>query len=126
MRAKSASETLSFVDVVLTRGTKAKSSQGELCKTSFYTMRLNGEPARVRTVDLLIKSQLLYQLSYGLTSCGHGGCTGIRTRDRLIKSQMLYQLSYTPNCVRRSDGGCISGLSEKRKGTRPRFLKCLV
>ena len=26
----------------------------------------NGEPARVRTVDLLIKSQLLYQLSYGL------------------------------------------------------------
>ena len=26
---------------------------------------LNGEPVRVRTGDLLIKSQLLYQLSYG-------------------------------------------------------------
>ncbi len=25
-----------------------------------------------------------------------GGCTGIRTQDRLIKSQLLYQLSYTP------------------------------
>ncbi len=25
----------------------------------------NGEPVRVRTGDLLIKSQLLYQLSYG-------------------------------------------------------------
>ncbi len=29
-----------------------------------------GEPARVRTVDLLIKSQLLYQLSYGLPNAG--------------------------------------------------------
>ncbi len=29
-----------------------------------------GEPARVRTVDLLIKSQLLYQLSYGLPKAG--------------------------------------------------------
>ncbi|KZL14633.1 hypothetical protein PsAD37_04744 [Pseudovibrio sp. Ad37] len=61
-------------------------------------MRLNGEPARVRTVDLLIKSQLLYQLSYGLTKheTSIGGCIGIRTLDRLIKSQLLYQLSYTP------------------------------
>ena len=30
----------------------------------------DGEPARVRTVDLLIKSQLLYQLSYGLPKAG--------------------------------------------------------
>ena len=26
---------------------------------------MNGVPSRVRTCDLLIKSQLLYQLSYG-------------------------------------------------------------
>ena len=26
----------------------------------------NGEPARIRTVDRLIKSEMLYQLSYGL------------------------------------------------------------
>ncbi len=26
----------------------------------------NGEPARIRTVDILIKSEALYQLSYGL------------------------------------------------------------
>ncbi len=42
-----------------------KAPEWELCEISFCTMRLNGEPARVRTVDLLIKSQLLYQLSYG-------------------------------------------------------------
>ena len=60
-------------------------------------------PAGVRTLDTLIKSQVLYQLSYGcinfsklkearLTSC----CTpaGVRTLDTLIKSQVLYQLSY--------------------------------
>ena len=28
-------------------------------------VRENGEPDRIRTCDLLIKSQLLYQLSYG-------------------------------------------------------------
>ena len=31
----------------------------------FY--EVNGEPRRIRTFDLLIKSQLLYQLSYGPT-----------------------------------------------------------
>ena len=37
------------------------------CETVTDFLGENGEPARVRTVDLLIKSQLLYQLSYGLT-----------------------------------------------------------
>ena len=32
-----------------------------------HTLRDNGEPAGVRTLDLLIKSQLLYQLSYRLS-----------------------------------------------------------
>ena len=31
--------------------------------------RENGEPDRIRTCDPLIKSQLLYQLSYGPTIC---------------------------------------------------------
>ncbi len=64
----------------------------------------------IRTLDRLIKSQMLYQLSYTpvignrsskadafpLERKRSGGCIGIRTLDRLIKSQMLYQLSYTP------------------------------
>lgn len=33
----------------------------------FHIYRKNGEPAGVRTLDLLIKSQLLYQLSYRLS-----------------------------------------------------------
>ena len=42
---------------------------GCVCKL-LYLMKIFGEPARVRTVDLLIKSQLLYQLSYGLPKAG--------------------------------------------------------
>ena len=62
-------------------------------------------PAGARTLDTLIKSQVLYQLSYGcISQCAFkkkGGslasfCTpaGARTLDTLIKSQVLYQLSY--------------------------------
>ena len=40
-------------------------------------------PAGARTLDTLIKSQVLYQLP-----------AGARTLDTLIKSQVLYQLSY--------------------------------
>ena len=46
-----------------------------------------------RTKDPLIKSQLLYQLSYASIRTG-GGRTWARTKDPLIKSQLLYQLSY--------------------------------
>src|ERR1044072_1046527 len=41
----------------------------------------NGEPSWIRTSDLLIKSQLLYQLSYGpdlRVTYGRGGGAGIR------------------------------------------------
>ena len=71
-------------------------------------------PAGARTLDTLIKSQVLYQLSYGCNQLfkKKGGslssslcilCTpaGARTLDTLIKSQVLYQLSY----------GCILFLS---------------
>ncbi len=51
-------------------------------------------PAGGRTLDTLIKSQVLYQLSYKRKKIF--GCTpaGGRTLDTLIKSQVLYQLSY--------------------------------
>ena len=34
-------------------------------RNNLQVLEINGEPDRVRTCDLLIKSQLLYQLSYG-------------------------------------------------------------
>ena len=66
-------------------------------------------PAGARTLDTLIKSQVLYQLSYGCLifnvkqsfqkerrTASSLFCTpaGARTLDTLIKSQVLYQLSY--------------------------------
>lgn len=62
------------------------------------------DPGEARTLDPLIKSQLLYQLSYGVknkkslrnssekfTICD---LAGARTQDPNIKSVVLYQLSY--------------------------------
>ena len=61
-------------------------------------------PAGARTLDTLIKSQVLYQLSYGCNFQKErrslsSFCTpaGARTLDTLIKSQVLYQLSYGCN-----------------------------
>ena len=57
-------------------------------------------PAGARTLDTLIKSQVLYQLSYKRNySYGIMRSTpaGARTLDTLIKSQVLYQLSYKRN-----------------------------
>ena len=53
-------------------------------------------PAGARTLDTLIKSQVLYQLSYKRSIFILALCTpaGARTLDTLIKSQVLYQLSY--------------------------------
>ncbi len=55
-------------------------------------------PAGARTLDTLIKSQVLYQLSYKRIALSFlfVFCTpaGARTLDTLIKSQVLYQLSY--------------------------------
>ena len=52
-------------------------------------------PAGARTLDTLIKSQVLYQLSYGCKRfVDESTPAGARTLDTLIKSQVLYQLSY--------------------------------
>ena len=49
--------------------------------------------AGTRTRDPMVKSHLLYQLSYR-SNCGSGG---IRTHDPHIKSVQLYRLSYGPD-----------------------------
>ena len=50
---------------------------------------------RTRTADLLITSELLYQLSYTGSGSGIGGAWGrSRTTDTMIFSHVLYQLSY--------------------------------
>ena len=62
----------------------------------FAVLIFGSTPAGGRTLDTLIKSQVLYQLSYKrinfmlIESTPAGG----RTLDTLIKSQVLYQLSY--------------------------------
>ena len=76
---------------------------------SHLVMERGGGRTWARTKDPLIKSQLLYQLSYASTlaykrsaggsnlhqaDAGFGGRTWARTKDPLIKSQLLYQLSY--------------------------------
>ena len=50
-----------------------------------------GRGTRIRTLDLLIKSQLLYQLSY--TPVETGRPCWDRTNDQRIKSPRLYRLS---------------------------------
>ena len=50
----------------------------------------NGVPETIRTSDPLIKSQLLYLLSYGDTD---GADYRNRTHNLLITSQLLYLLS---------------------------------
>ena len=65
----------------------------------FQRLGGSGGCTRTRTLDPLIKSQLLYQLSYApiRRKCSRdGGRTRTRTLDPLIKSQLLYQLSYAP------------------------------
>ena len=50
-----------------------------------------------RTLDPMIKSHLLYQLSYevsNLLSTNTRDLGGARTLDPMIKSHLLYQLSY--------------------------------
>ena len=57
----------------------------------------NGAPTRTRTLDPMIKSHLLYRLSYGCTyqrKLKNGAPTRTRTLDPLIKSHLLYRLSY--------------------------------
>jgi hypothetical protein len=43
-----------------------------------------GEPSWIRTSDLLIKSQLLYQLSYGPTSAARLAAAGVAGKRRQL------------------------------------------
>ena len=52
-----------------------------------------GAPTKIRTPDLLITNQLLYQLSY---KGKNGGDMRDRTADLLNANQTLSQLSYVP------------------------------
>jgi hypothetical protein len=59
------------------------------------------DPTGARTQDPIIKSDVLYQLSYRVEASrklcvDHLNCdpTGARTQDPIIKSDVLYQLSY--------------------------------
>ena len=56
--------------------------------------------AGIRTQDPIIKSDVLYQLSYQVGAfkmCFSSDLAGIRTQDPIIKSDVLYQLSYQVN-----------------------------
>ena len=55
---------------------------------------LNGRSAGIRTLDPVIKSHLLYQLSYAPIHLGFGARNGTRTRDNHLGKVALYQLSY--------------------------------
>ncbi len=54
----------------------------------------DGAGERSRTLDLLITSQLLYQLSYTGNKYINGGSGRNRTADTRIFSPLLYRLSY--------------------------------
>ena len=75
-----------------------KKTKGQPAKQVTPYLSYLSTPARTRTADKLIKSQLLYQLSYGgicSPGCSQTGTPArTRTADKLIKSQLLYQLSY--------------------------------
>ena len=55
----------------------------------------NGRGAGIRTLDPVIKSHLLYQLSYApISPLSSGARNGTRTRDNHLGKVALYQLSY--------------------------------
>ena len=61
---------------------------------------------RTRTADLLITSELLYQLSYtssGKSSRNSGAWGRNRTTDTMIFSHVLYQLSYPGTVAARAE-----------------------
>src|ERR1051326_4816433 len=60
------------------RRSSAATADGPISRNEFWV----GEPVGIRTRDLLIKSQLLYQLSYGLHGGGNIGRTPHRVNER--------------------------------------------
>ena len=59
-----------------------------------FVFILNGAPNQIRTDDLILTMDALYQLSYG--SIKNGGARRDRTDDLLNANQALFQLSYGP------------------------------
>ena len=61
-------------------------------------LTLLSDLAGIRTQDPIIKSDVLYQLSYQVVAMiemlKKSDLAGIRTQDPIIKSDVLYQLSY--------------------------------
>ncbi len=59
-----------------------------------------------------------------------GGCTRTRTVDPLIKSQLLYQLSYTPMLLKPMRfaivSRCSRSTSDRRRGLNIEFLSWSV
>gem|GEM_PF-6789878 len=91
-------------------------------------LRIRGGPAGVRTLDLGIKSPLLYQLSYR-SIFNYGVGTGARTLDLLSHSQALCQLSYTHrvgNCVTQLDNLSVTRGQCKRDFLKSEGCVCLL
>ena len=65
-------------------------------KKSFDWRTTFSDPTGARTQDPIIKSDVLYQLSYRVCNnkSKKSDPTGARTQDPIIKSDVLYQLSY--------------------------------
>ena len=66
----------------------------ELPSHRFSVHGENGRSTGIRTLDPVIKSHLLYQLSYAPIHRIRGARNGIRTRDNHLGKVALYQLSY--------------------------------
>ena len=79
---------------------------------------LLGADTRTRTGDLRITNALLYQLSHigNLVFCTPAGG---RTLDTLIKSQVLYQLSYKRMLFFKKKGGFLILLFVHPQGLEP-------
>lgn len=59
---------------------------------------LGGEPSWIRTSDLLIKSQLLYRLSYGPITRVHAGLLPLGLSARAVKAH--FQVPYRQSTYR--------------------------
>jgi hypothetical protein len=65
----------------------------------------NGEPGGIRTRDPLIKSQVLYRLSYGL------GTMGADHRRVLVRGQCSNRLGWVTLCYRNGSQRCHNVLA---------------
>ena len=79
-------------------GKSTVSPRGLKKERSFEKRTTFCDPTGARTQDPIIKSDVLYQLSYRVDAFKKNKSicdpTGARTQDPIIKSDVLYQLSY--------------------------------